>query len=64
MPELSAEQSTLAIGGASQALRDMVKIVWFNQTNRLRLFTTQDHGPRMERYVETLVRRTFSTPTR
>ncbi len=62
MPELQGEYSALGVGGASEVLGDLLKVVWFNQTNQLRLFTTRDHGARMERYVETLVRRTFGTP--
>ncbi len=62
MPELEAERGMLGIGGSSKVLRDLVKIVWINQTRTLRLFTTQDHGARIEPYVETVVRRTFGTP--
>ena len=62
LKKLEAERGMLGIGGSSKVLRDLVKIVWINQTRTLRLFTTQDHGARIEPYVETVVRRTFGTP--
>ena len=52
----------LGLGGESAVLGDMVKIVWINQTNTLRLFTLQDQEAKLRAYVETMVRRTFGTP--
>lgn len=60
-PELQKEQGVLAIGGISRVLKCPVKIVWFNQTNRLRLFTWTADEDAMNRYVETVIRRTFGT---
>ncbi|WP_455679332.1 hypothetical protein [Streptococcus sp.] len=63
MIELKDEQSSLAIGGESKILKVPVKIVWFNQTRTLRFFTLfLDDEKLMERYIETMIRRTFSTP--
>nr|WP_205397037.1 hypothetical protein [Streptococcus lutetiensis] len=62
MTELKDEQSSLAIGGESKTLKVPVKIVWFNQTRTLRFFTLfLDDEKLMERYIETMIRRTFST---
>ena len=62
MPELRQERGMLGLGGESAVLGDMVKIVWINQTNALRLFTLQDQEAKLHAYVETMVRRTFGTP--
>ena len=53
----------LSIGGLSRVLCAPVKIVWYNQTRRLRLFTIVDDDDLMNRYVETAIRRTFDTDT-
>ena len=62
MPELRQERGMLGLGGESAVLGDMVKIVWINQTNTLRLFTLRDQEAKLHAYVETMVRRTFGTP--
>ena len=59
--KLSAEQGVLAIGGISRVLKAPVKIVWFNQTRVLRLFTPIDDEELLTRYIETVIRRTFGT---
>ena len=59
--KLSAEKGQLAIGGISRALRAPVKIVWFNQSRVLRVFTLIDDEPLVTRYIETVIRRTFGT---
>lgn len=41
--KLREEQSALAIAGKSRALNGPVKIVWYNQLNVLRVFTTIDN---------------------
>ena len=38
-----------------------VKIVWYNQTSALRFFTPENDDDRMNRYIETMIRRTFGT---
>ena len=62
MQELEYERGFLAIGGSSRTLSDLVKIVWINQTNTMRIFTMQDQKKRIRAYAETAVRRTFGTP--
>ena len=61
IPELAEEQGVLSIAGLSKALHSPVKIVWFNQTKLLRLFTLTDNVPLIEKYAETVIRRTFGT---
>ena len=61
--ELKHENWSLAIMGESRALRKSVRIVWFNQSNRLRVYTDETDITLMTRYVETIVRRTFGTET-
>ena len=58
---LSVEQGQLALGGISRVLKAPVKIVWFNQTRVLRIFTTIDDDILITKYVETVIRRTFGT---
>lgn len=60
-PELDTEQGILSIAGMSKVLHAPVKIVWINQTNQLRLFTSVADELTMRKYVETVVRRTFGT---
>ena len=55
------EMGVLAIGGISRTIGAPVMVVWFNQTNTLRVFTTVDDDTLMTKYVETLIRRTFGT---
>ena len=63
IPALQAEKGVLAIGGMSRVFRGSpVKIVWFNQTKLLRIFTTFDNEDLLLRYAETAIRRTFGTP--
>ncbi len=61
IPELQNERSRLAIGGVSRVLHCPVKIVWFNQKRVIKVFTWVDDDKLMERYVETVIRRTFGT---
>ena len=53
---------SLSIAGHSRTLNDSVKIVWFNQTRVLRVFTLFNDETLITKYVETLIRRTFGTP--
>lgn len=59
--KLAEERGMLSIAGHSRALKDSVKLVWFNQTNVLRLFTLKNDETLIRRYVETVIRRTFGT---
>ena len=59
--KLAEERGVLSIAGHSRALNDSVKLVWFNQTRALRLFTPINDETLIRRYVETLIRRTFGT---
>ena len=58
---LEEEWSSLAVGGRSRVLSALVKIVWFNQTRVLRIFSTAKDETLMMRYAETLLRRSFGT---
>ncbi len=60
-PELKTEQGALAIMGVSKTLRMPMKIVWFNQTRVMRFFTLIDDELLLQKYVETVIRRTFGT---
>lgn len=61
IPELTMERGSLSIAGISRTLKAPMKIVWFNQTRILRFFTYIDDEPLMNRYIETVIRRTFGT---
>lgn len=60
--KLNEERGVLSIAGHSRTLNDDVKIVWFNQSRGLRLFTRSNDETLVSKYVETLIRRTFGTP--
>ncbi len=60
---LKEERGNLGVAGISTTLQAPVKVVWFNQTRILRLFTPVDLGEdKVRRFCETLIRRTFGTP--
>ena len=59
--KLAEERGMLSIAGYSRTLKDSVKMVWFNQTRVLRLFTHIDDETLITKYVETVIRRTFGT---
>ena len=59
---LKEEQARLSIYGHSRTLNSPVKIVWFNQTRALRVFTQINDETLITRYVETAIRRLFGTP--
>ena len=59
---LKEEQARLSIYGHSSTLNSPVKIVWFNQTRALRVFTQINDETLVTRYVETAIRRSFGTP--
>ena len=56
---LSVEKGQLGVGGISRVLRAPAKIVWFNQTRVMRLFTPLDDEILVSKYIETVIRRTF-----
>ena len=58
---LVEEHGILSIAGNSRTLNDSVKIVWYNQTRALRIFTHINDETLITRYVETVIRRTFGT---
>ena len=60
-PELEKEYGTLTLAGISKTLRIPVSITWINQTSVLVLFTPANDQILMEKYVETMVRRSFGT---
>ncbi len=59
--KLAEEKASLGIAGHSRTLNEKVKIVWFNQTRVIRIFTPLNDEPLITRYAETLIRRTFGT---
>ena len=62
MPSLKHEWGVLGIGGVSQVSEGApVKLVWFNQTRMLRMFTPVDDEDKALRYAETVIRRSFNT---
>jgi hypothetical protein len=60
--KLKEERGVLSIAGHSRTLNEDIKIVWFNQSRGLRLFTRSNDETLVRKYVETLIRRTFGTP--
>lgn len=58
---LTEEKSSLGIAGRSRTLNEPIKIVWFNQTRVLRVFTPLNDETLIKKYVETLIRGTFGT---
>ena len=60
--KLAKERGSLGIAGYSRALNASVKIVWFNQTRVLRVFTQINDETLITKYVETVIRRSFGTP--
>ena len=59
--KLAVERGLLGVGGHSRTLNDSIKIVWFNQTRTLRVFTRINDETLVTKYVETVIRRTFGT---
>lgn len=59
--KLADERGMLSIAGHSRTLKGSVKIVWFNQTRVLRVFTLIDDETLIKKYVETVIRRSFGT---
>ena len=59
---LAKEMASLSIAGHSRTLNNGVKIVWFNQTRVLRVFTRINDETLITKYVETIIRRSFGTP--
>lgn len=55
------EGADIGIGGVSQTIGAPVKIVWFNQTRILRIFSPVNDEVLFKKYFETLIRRTFGT---
>ncbi|MCF0105492.1 MAG: hypothetical protein HUJ53_01890 [Holdemanella sp.] len=62
MNSLSEESIDFGIGGTSKILGAPIKIVWFNQTRVIRIFTPINDEILLTRYAETMIRRTFGTP--
>ena len=58
---LKEEMGSLSIAGNSRTLNDSVKIVWFNQTRVLRVFTHINDETLITKYAETVTRRSFGT---
>lgn len=61
LDKLAEEKASLGIAGHSRTLNEKVKIVWFNQTRVIRIFTPLNDETLITKYAETLIRRTFGT---
>lgn len=61
MKTLEEEGANLGIGGISKVVGMPVKVVWFNQTRMLRIFSPVNDEELFLRYAETVIRRTFDT---
>lgn len=59
---LAKEMASLSVAGHSRTLNGLVKIVWYNQTRVLRVYSHIKDETLITKYVETLIRRTFGTP--
>ena len=59
--KLVEEKGSLGIAGYSRTLNDFIKVVWFNQTRVLRVFTQINDETLITKYIETIIRRTFGT---
>ena len=59
--QLAEEKGSLGIAGYSRTLNDFIKVVWFNQTRVLRVFTQINDETLITKYIETIIRRTFGT---
>ena len=57
-----ARFANLGLGGMSKIIGAPVKIVWFNQTRVIRIFTPADNEDLLTKYAETMIRRSFGTP--
>ncbi|MBO7450342.1 MAG: hypothetical protein J6U54_08210 [Clostridiales bacterium] len=62
MESLKEEMGNLSIAGTSKILNGPLKIVFFNQTRMLRLFSMIDDDLLMKKYAETMIRRNFGKP--
>ncbi|MBQ7902487.1 MAG: ribosomal protein L7/L12 [Oscillospiraceae bacterium] len=58
-PDLQYEGSNLGVAGNSRNLKCPVKVVWFNQTNLLRIFTFDKEIKNIEAYASCIVNRFF-----
>ena len=61
LPEVSTEQGMLSVAGLSNALKAPTKIVWFNQTRVLRIFTLINDEFIIKKYSESIARWNFGT---
>lgn len=61
LPSVREEHASLGIAGTSNMARGPVKIVWFNQTRMLRIFTATRNDDFILKYVDTMVARSFGT---
>lgn len=61
MKSLSKEAGVLGLGGISESVGSPVKIVWFNQTRIIRIFTPANDEDLLTRFAESMIRRNFGT---
>ena len=57
--KLAEERGLLGIAGLSRTLHNAIKIVWFNQTRVLRVFSLINDEPLIAKYIDAIIRRTF-----
>ena len=60
-PELNVENGNLSLVGVSRCLGQAIRIIWFNQTRVLKVIMGVNNAELVERYVETMIRRSFGS---
>jgi len=60
-PELRRENGKIILSGFSKCLREPIQLIWVNQTNVIQLLLPMEDQDLAERYMETVIRRSFGT---
>ena len=61
MPSLANEHAALGLAGTSKTLNALTKIVWFNQTRIIRVFTTVKDQTAIRDYADKILNKDFGT---
>ena len=61
MPSLANEHAALGLAGVSRTLNAKTKIVWFNQTRIIRVFTTVNDQAAIRDYADRILNKDFGT---
>ena len=59
MPSLKNEHAALGLAGVSKTLNSQTKIVWFNQTRVIRIFTKVDDQNAIRIYADNILKKNF-----